>query len=74
MGEGREGMRKKTMPKYPEYPDLEKLGRDEEVHEQKLIGLINEEKLEYMGSVVLGLNDALRQEFTGALQQVSRWH
>ena len=52
--------------RYPEYPDLEKLGRDEEVHEQKLIGLINEEKLEYMGSVVLGLNDAL-VEFTGAL-------
>ena len=52
--------------RYPEYPELEKLGRDEEVHEQKLIGLINEEKLEYMGSVVLGLNDAL-VEFTGAL-------
>ena len=52
--------------RYPEYPELEKLGRDEEVHEQKLIGLINEEKLENMGSVVLGLNDAL-VEFTGAL-------
>jgi VIT1/CCC1 family predicted Fe2+/Mn2+ transporter len=52
--------------RYPEYPELEKLGRDEEVHEQKLIGLINEERLEYMGSVVLGLNDAL-VEFTGAL-------
>lgn len=52
--------------RYPEYPELEKLGRDEKVHEQKLIGLINEEKLEYMGSVVLGLNDAL-VEFTGAL-------
>ena len=52
--------------RYQEYPELEKLGRDEEVHEQKLIGLINEEKLEYMGSVVLGLNDAL-VEFTGAL-------
>ena len=52
--------------RYPEYPELEKLGRDEEVHEQKLIGLINEEKLEYMGSVVLGLNDAL-VEFPEAL-------
>ena len=52
--------------RYPEYPELEKLGRDEEVHEQKLIGLINEEKLEYMGSVVLGVNDAL-VEFIGAL-------
>ena len=42
------------------------MANEEEVHEQKLIGLINEERLEYMGSVVLGLNDAL-VEFTGAL-------
>lgn len=52
--------------KYTNFPDLQRLARDEEVHEQKLIGLINEERLEYMGSVVLGLNDAL-VEFTGAL-------
>lgn len=52
--------------KYVNIPDLQRLAQDEEVHEQKLIALINEEKLEYMGSVVLGLNDAL-VEFTGAL-------
>lgn len=52
--------------KYANIPDLQRLAQDEEVHEQKLIALINEEKLEYMGSVVLGLNDAL-VEFTGAL-------
>lgn len=52
--------------KYTEYEDLQRLSREEEVHEEKLIGLINEERLEYMGSVVLGLNDAL-VEFTGAL-------
>lgn len=52
--------------KYTDYPDLRQLANEEEVHEQKLIGLINEERLEYMGSVVLGLNDAL-MEFTGAL-------
>ena len=46
--------------------DLVRLAQDEEIHEAKLIGLINEERLEYMGSVVLGLNDAL-VEFTGAL-------
>jgi VIT1/CCC1 family predicted Fe2+/Mn2+ transporter len=40
--------------------------RDEEIHERELIGMINEEKLNYMGSVVLGLNDAL-VELTGAL-------
>lgn len=51
---------------YTDYPDLMELAQDEEVHEQKLIGMINEERLAYMGSVVLGLNDAL-VEFTGAL-------
>jgi len=40
--------------------------RDEEVHEKELIGLLKEDKLNYMGSVVLGLNDAL-VELTGAL-------
>ena len=52
--------------KYTDFPDLQQLAKEEEIHEQKLIGLINEERLEYMGSVVLGLNDAL-VEFTGAL-------
>jgi len=39
---------------------------DEELHEQQLIAMINEEKLNYVGSIVLGLNDAL-VELTGAL-------
>jgi len=51
---------------YATFSELARLGREEEEHEKKLIGLINEERLEYMGSVVLGLNDAL-VEFTGAL-------
>lgn len=51
---------------YTDYPDLMQLAEEEEGHEQKLIGMINEERLAYMGSVVLGLNDAL-VEFTGAL-------
>ncbi|MEG2513772.1 MAG: VIT1/CCC1 transporter family protein [Bacteroidaceae bacterium] len=51
---------------YTDDPELLILAKEEEVHEQKLIGMINEERLEYMGSVVLGLNDAL-VEFTGAL-------
>lgn len=52
--------------RYTECEDLQRLSREEEIHEEKLIGLINEKRLEYMGSVVLGLNDAL-VEFTGAL-------
>ncbi|SEF65700.1 VIT1/CCC1 transporter family protein [Parabacteroides chinchillae] len=51
---------------FQDYPDLIQISKDEDEHEQQLIGLINEERLEYMGSVVLGLNDAL-VEFTGAL-------
>lgn len=47
-------------------PEIEQFLRDEERHEKELINLINEEKLNYMGSVVLGLNDAL-VELTGAL-------
>lgn len=51
---------------YPQMADFVQMARDEERHEQELIALVNEERLEYMGSVVLGLNDAL-VEFTGAL-------
>jgi vacuolar iron transporter family protein len=47
-------------------PDVMKIAEDEDLHEKALIGLIEEEKLKYIGSVVLGLNDAL-VELTGAL-------
>ncbi|MFH1275708.1 MAG: VIT1/CCC1 transporter family protein [Candidatus Woesearchaeota archaeon] len=40
--------------------------KDEEAHEKALINILEEEKLSYIGSVVLGLNDAL-VELTGAL-------
>lgn len=39
---------------------------DEEKHEKMLLKLIDEERIEYIGSMVLGLNDAL-VELTGAL-------
>lgn len=48
------------------YPELKKITRDEEQHERDLIDMMDEDRLEYMGSVVLGLNDAL-VELTGAL-------
>lgn len=50
----------------PDYPEIEEFIKDEEIHEQKLIAMINEEKLNYVGAIVLGLNDAL-VELTGAL-------
>jgi len=40
--------------------------RDENEHEDALIELLDEERLRYIGSIVLGLNDAL-VELTGAL-------
>ncbi len=40
--------------------------RDENEHENALIKLLDEERLRYIGSIVLGLNDAL-VELTGAL-------
>lgn len=51
---------------YKDYPELSSFSTEEEKHEEVLIGLINEKRLKYIGSIVLGLNDAL-VEFTGAL-------
>jgi VIT1/CCC1 family predicted Fe2+/Mn2+ transporter len=47
-------------------PEIEKWIHDEKSHEQALIGMLDEERLRYAGSIVLGLNDAL-VELTGAL-------
>lgn len=47
-------------------PDVKILIEDEIDHENELIEMIDEEKLKYAGSMVLGLNDAL-VEFTGSL-------
>ncbi len=49
-----------------EIPEVKEIIKDENEHERKLINLLREEKLEYVGSIVLGLNDAL-VELTGAL-------
>jgi len=49
-----------------EYPQVAAFVSDEEEHERELIDMINEEKLSYVGAIVLGLNDAL-VELTGAL-------
>ena len=54
----------KEISKYvPAAIDIEK---DEKEHKRKLIDLIDEERLRYVGSMVLGLNDAL-VGLTGAL-------
>lgn len=50
----------------PDVPGAEAVGREEEAHEDALMAMIEEERLAYMGSIVLGLNDAL-VELTGTL-------
>lgn len=47
-------------------PEAYKIAKEEDQHEQKLINLLEEDRLNYIGSIVLGLNDAL-VELTGAL-------
>ncbi|MBS7649254.1 MAG: VIT1/CCC1 transporter family protein [Candidatus Bathyarchaeia archaeon] len=48
------------------FPNALSIVEDEDAHEKQLMSLIDEERLKYVGSMVLGLNDAL-VEFTGAL-------
>jgi VIT1/CCC1 family predicted Fe2+/Mn2+ transporter len=47
-------------------PEAKIISGEENGHEKELIGMIDEERLKYVGSIVLGLNDAL-VELTGAL-------
>ena len=47
-------------------PEIDNWIEDENEHENSLLNMLDEERLQYAGSVVLGLNDAL-VELTGAL-------
>ena len=47
-------------------PESVQIRSQEEEHEQTLLGMLDEERLQYVGSMVLGLNDAL-VELTGSL-------
>jgi VIT1/CCC1 family predicted Fe2+/Mn2+ transporter len=47
-------------------PQAEEILKDEFEHEKLLVGMIREERVAYVGSMVLGLNDAL-VELTGSL-------
>lgn len=38
---------------------MEELEADEDRHERELLDILKEERLEHVGSIVLGLNDAL---------------
>ncbi len=47
-------------------PEAKQIQHEEDVHEERLINMLDEERLRYAGSIVLGMNDAL-VELTGAL-------
>jgi VIT1/CCC1 family predicted Fe2+/Mn2+ transporter len=49
-----------------QWPMIGEIRADEARHEQELLDMLHDERLTYVGSVVLGLNDAL-VELTGAL-------
>lgn len=60
--EGVEGL--KQLEK--EVPEVKKIIKDELKHEKELIEMLDEERLNYVGAMVLGLNDAL-VELTGTI-------
>ena len=49
-----------------EVPESIEIRKQEEEHEQALLAILDEERLQYVGSMVLGMNDAL-VELTGSL-------
>lgn len=54
----------KVLAKY--YPEAKQLAKEEAEHEKSVLNMLEEGHLQYVGSIVLGLNDAL-VELTGAL-------
>ncbi|MGB4162852.1 MAG: VIT1/CCC1 family protein, partial [Bacillota bacterium] len=49
-----------------EIPEVSRIAEEEDKHEHELLDLIEEDRLNYISSIVLGLNDAL-VELTGTL-------
>ena len=66
MEKGEEEAQEKYDELIERFDGAEKILIDEEDHEKELLDMLEEERLTYVGSVVLGLNDAL-VELTGSL-------
>lgn len=66
MERGEENAQKNYAGVLDDIPEAENFQHEEDVHEERLINMLDEERLRYAGSIVLGLNDAL-VELTGAL-------
>jgi VIT1/CCC1 family predicted Fe2+/Mn2+ transporter len=63
---GEEGAQENYATVQDEIPDSTRIAQEENEHEEALLEMLDEERLQYTGSIVLGLNDAL-VELTGAL-------
>ena len=63
---GEAGAGKRYAELIEDVPEARGIMEEEQLHERKLADMVDEEKLNYIGSMVLGLNDAL-VELTGAL-------
>lgn len=66
MEKGEEGAQESYQKICEEIPEAKQIVHDEDQHEKQLIDMLQEKKLDYVGSIVLGLNDAL-VELTGTL-------
>jgi len=66
MERGEEGAQKKYEILAKEVEESIQIRQQEEEHEQALLAMLDEERLKYVGSMVLGLSDAL-VELTGSL-------
>jgi VIT1/CCC1 family predicted Fe2+/Mn2+ transporter len=66
MERGEEGAQKNYNTLAGSVQEAESIAQDESEHEKQLLAMLDEERLRYVGSVVLGLSDAL-VELTGAL-------
>ena len=66
MEKGEEGAQDEYALLAQEVEESIHIRQQEEEHEEALLGMLDEERLQYVGSMVLGLNDAL-VELTGSL-------
>jgi len=66
MENGEDGAQDKYAALMNEIPEARQVMEDEKAHEEALIDILDEDRLKYVGSMVLGLSDAL-VELTGTL-------
>lgn len=66
MEQGEDNAQKTYDLLFANYPEAKTIMEEEKSHEEELLNMLDEEKLQYVGAMVLGLNDAL-VELSGTL-------